>query len=61
MNEAFAPRVGGTATVQDLWLASQASQHSHRFLTRNRRDFEDIPGLDLVLYQLTIRTSPRDS
>lgn len=38
--------------VQDLWLASQALQHAFRLLTRNRRDFEDIPGLDLVLYQL---------
>src|SRR5271163_4793632 len=47
--------------VQDLWLASQALQHSHRFLTRNRRDFEDIPGLDLVLYQLPIRTSTGDT
>jgi predicted nucleic acid-binding protein len=43
--------------VQDLWLASQAVQHSHQFLTRNRRDFEDIPGLDLVLYQLPTRAS----
>jgi len=43
--------------VQDLWLASQAMQHSYRFLTRNRRDFEDIPGLDLLLYKLPIRTS----
>src|SRR6516225_10310877 len=34
--------------VQDLWLASQALQHACRLLTRNRRDFEDIPGLDLV-------------
>jgi predicted nucleic acid-binding protein len=47
--------------VQDLWLASQAVQHSHQFLTRNRRDFEDIPGLDLVLYQLPTRTYRRDS
>jgi len=38
--------------VQDLWLASQALQHSFRLLTRNARDFEDIPGLDLMLYQL---------
>jgi predicted nucleic acid-binding protein len=35
--------------VQDLWLASQAVQHGHRLVTRNRSDFEDIPGLDLVL------------
>jgi predicted nucleic acid-binding protein len=38
--------------VQDLWLASQALQHDCRLLTRNPRDFEDIPGLDLVLYRL---------
>ena len=41
--------------VQDLWLASQALQHSFRLLTRNHHDFEDIPGLDLVLYQLASR------
>jgi predicted nucleic acid-binding protein len=38
--------------VQDLWLASQALQHDCRLLTRNSQDFEDIPGLDLVLYRL---------
>jgi len=38
--------------VQDLWLASQALQHGFRFLTRNPHDFEDIPGLNLVLYRL---------
>jgi len=38
--------------VQDLWLASQALQHNYRLLTRNSHDFEDIPGLDLVLYRL---------
>jgi predicted nucleic acid-binding protein len=36
------------ARVQDLWLASQAIQHGLGFLTRNSRDFEMIPGLDLV-------------
>jgi len=41
--------------VQDLWLASQAIQHGCRLLTRNGRDFEDIPGLGLVLYQLPRR------
>ena len=35
--------------VQDLWLACQAIQHGFRFLTRNERDFTDIPGLDLVV------------
>ena len=46
--------------VQDLWLASQAIQYSYRFLTRNRREFEDIPRLDLVLFKLPRRTSPWD-
>jgi predicted nucleic acid-binding protein len=41
--------------VQDLWLASQAIQYTHRFLTRNKSEFEDIPGLDLVTYSLTPR------
>jgi predicted nucleic acid-binding protein len=36
--------------VQDVWIASQAIQHGHRLLTRNPGDFEDIPGLDLVVY-----------
>ena len=31
---------------------SQAVQHGFGLLTRNRRDFEDIPGLDLTLYVL---------
>ncbi len=35
--------------TQDLWMASQAVQHGLSLLTRNRKDFEDIPGLDLVL------------
>jgi len=35
--------------VQDLWLASQAIQHSIPLVTRNQDDFADIPGLDLVL------------
>lgn len=35
--------------IQDLWLASQAIQHSFRLLTRNGKDFEDVPGLMLDL------------
>ncbi|MGC1955393.1 MAG: type II toxin-antitoxin system VapC family toxin [Gammaproteobacteria bacterium] len=35
--------------VQDLWLASQAIQYGYGFLTRNGKDFEDVPGLDLVV------------
>ena len=36
--------------VQDLWLASQSIQHGLHLLTRNKKDFEDIPGLDLVVF-----------
>ena len=36
--------------VQDIWIASQAIQHGHRLLTRNPRDFKDIPGLDLIVF-----------
>lgn len=35
--------------VQDLWLASQAVQYGYRLLTRNKKDFQDIPGLDFSL------------
>jgi predicted nucleic acid-binding protein len=34
--------------IQDLWLASQAIQHGFTLLTRNVKDFEDIPGLQVV-------------
>ena len=34
--------------VQDLWIAAQAIQHGFSLLTRNAKDFSDIPGLDLV-------------
>jgi hypothetical protein len=33
-----------------------AIQHGCGPLTRTRRDFEDIPGLDLVLYELVERS-----
>jgi predicted nucleic acid-binding protein len=36
--------------VQDLWLASQAIQNNLKLLTRNEKDFSDIPGLELVVY-----------
>ena len=34
--------------VQDLWIAALAIQHNFRLLTRNERDFADIPGLSLL-------------
>lgn len=36
--------------IQDLWLASQAIQNNMKFLTRNEKDFLDIPGLDLIVF-----------
>jgi predicted nucleic acid-binding protein len=36
--------------VQDLWLASQAIQYGVKLLTKNEKDFSDIPGLDLVIF-----------
>lgn len=36
--------------IQDLWLASQAIQNNFKLLTRNEKDFMDIPGLDLVIF-----------
>ena len=38
----------GNFRVQDLWLASQAIQHDCSLLTRNGKDFRDIPGLRLA-------------
>ena len=40
---------GSDFRIQDLWLAAQAIQHGHKFLTFNQKDFEDIPGLDMIL------------
>jgi predicted nucleic acid-binding protein len=36
--------------VQDLWLASQATLYGVKLLTKNEKDFSDIPGLDLVIF-----------
>ena len=35
--------------VQDLWLASQAVQHGFTLLTRNAKDFKDVPGLEVTI------------
>lgn len=45
--------------VQDLWLASQAIQHGYRFLTHNRKDFSDIPGLALVIWEDAVKKASR--
>jgi len=36
--------------IQDLWIASQAIQHHLKLLTRNKKDFLDISGLELVIF-----------
>jgi predicted nucleic acid-binding protein len=41
---------GSSFRIQDLWLASQAIQNNFFFLTKNKKDFEDIPGLKLVVF-----------
>ena len=40
---------GADFRIQDIWIASQAIQHSFPVLTRNAKDFEDIPGLTLLV------------
>lgn len=39
---------GADFRVQDIWIASQAIQHNFPILTRNLKDFEDIPGVRLM-------------
>jgi len=41
---------GSSFRIQELWLASQAIQNNFFFLTKNKKDFEDIPGLKLVVF-----------
>ena len=36
--------------IQDIWLASQAIQNNFFFLTKNKKDFQDVPGLKLVVH-----------
>ena len=35
--------------VSDLWLAALAIQHGMKIATQNKRDFADLPGVDLVV------------
>lgn len=32
----------------DLWIAAQAIEHGYAVLTRNVRDFADLPGLQVI-------------
>ena len=37
--------------VQDIWIAAQAIQHGLRLMSYNRKDFDDVPGLDVQVLQ----------
>ena len=37
-----------THRIQDVWIAALAIQHNLRVLTRNPKDFQGIPGLDVL-------------
>lgn len=39
----------GTHRIHDLWIAAAAIQNGYPLLTRNRSDFADIPGLNLIV------------
>jgi len=38
----------GVIVDTSVWIAALAIQHGFRVLTRNPRDFADVPGLDVV-------------
>lgn len=40
---------GADFRVQDLWIAALAIQNGFSVLTRNAKDFDDIPGLSLLV------------
>ncbi len=44
--------------IQDLWLAAQAVQRSFKLLSANVKDFEDIPGLDLIPVEISKLRGP---
>ena len=41
---------GSEFRIQDIWLASQAIRNGITLLTKNEKDFKDIPGLDMIIY-----------
>lgn len=38
-----------TYRTNDIWIAALAIQHNMKLMTRNRADFEDIPGLKTIV------------
>lgn len=41
--------------IQDLWIAAQSIQHRLRLITYNRKDFDDVPGLDVQVLRQSSR------
>jgi len=35
--------------VNDIWLAALAIQHGMKLATQDKKDFTDVPGLDLLV------------
>jgi predicted nucleic acid-binding protein len=49
---AYLKKAGRAANyrIQDVWIGSQAIQYGYRLLTRNHSDFQDLPGLELIVF-----------
>jgi len=49
---ALLTKQGGGAgfRAQDIWLAGQSIQHNCSLLTSNKKDFADIPGVELIVF-----------
>jgi len=45
-----------THRIQDLWLAALAVQHNLKVLTQNAKDFQDIPGLKVLIIRGAARS-----
>lgn len=41
---------GRTIGDNDLWIAAAAARHARPLVTRNRRDFDGLPGVALIDY-----------
>jgi len=41
-------QAGRPITTNDAWIAATAVRHNLPLVTHNRRDFDDIPGLDIL-------------
>jgi tRNA(fMet)-specific endonuclease VapC len=44
-------RLGRPIASEDCWIASTALRHGIPLITHNRRDYENIPGLQLISHE----------